>query len=127
MTVKVFTDTTNLNRLISRIPGNKRQLVKSVAFQVEALAKMKAPVDTGALRNSIYTSLKDDNNPPSESTETLPTPDTDVKAFVGPSVEYAIYQELGTSFMEAQPFLLPALREVERQLEGHAKVMTNNE
>ena len=125
MTTRVFTDTTNLNRLIDRIPGNKRELVKSVAFQVEALAKMKAPVDTGALRNSIYTSLQSSNNPPIEATETLPNPTDDVTAFVGPSVEYAIYQELGTSFMEPQPYLLPALREVERQLEKYARKLVN--
>lgn len=123
---RVYTDTRNLNHLIVRIPANKRQLVKSVAFQVEALAKMKAPVDTGALRNSIYTSLQSTNNPPSEATETLPTPDNDVTAFVGPSVEYAIYQELGTHAMQAQPFLLPALREVERQLENHARILIND-
>ena len=121
MTTRVFTDTTNLNQLIDRIPGNKRQLVKSIAFQVEALAKMKAPVDTGALRNSIYVSLQDSHTPPSEATENLPIPDNDVTAFVGPSVEYGINQELGTSFMEPQPYLLPALREVEQQLEDFAK------
>lgn len=121
MTTRVFTDTTNLNRLIDRIPGNKRQLVKSIAFQVEALAKMKAPVDTGALRNSIYVSLQGSHTPPKEATETLPIPDNDVTAFIGPSVEYGINQELGTSFMEPQPYLLPALREVEQQLEDFAK------
>lgn len=123
---RVYTDTRNLNRLIDRIPANKRQLVKSVAFQVEALAKMKAPVDTGALRNSIYTSIRDSNNPPTEATESLPTPDNEVTAFVGPSVEYAIYQELGTHIMSAQPFLLPALREVERQLENHTRILVND-
>lgn len=122
---RVYTDTSNLNRLIDRIPVNKRQLVKSVAFQVEALAKMKAPVDTGALRNSIYTSLQSSNNPPTEATEQLPTPTDDVTAFVGPSVEYAIYQELGTHAMQAQPFMLPALREIERQLENHARIIVN--
>jgi HK97 gp10 family phage protein len=122
---RVYTDTRNLNRLIDRIPANKRQLVKAVAFQVEALAKMKAPVDTGALRNSIYTSIRDNNNPPTEATETLPTPDNDVTAFVGPSVEYGIYQELGTHLTQAQPYLLPALREIERQLENHARIIVN--
>lgn len=122
---RVYTDTSNLDNLIRRIPGNKRQLVRSIAFQVEALAKQKAPFDTGALRNSIYASFSDSNTPPTGATETLPTPETDTSAYVGPSVEYAIYQELGTSFFEAQPFLLPALRDVERQLEEHARVLTD--
>lgn len=122
---RVYTDTTNLNRLIASIPGNKRELVKAVAFQVEAIAKMKAPVDTGALRNSIYTSLQSSNTPPTEATEQLPTPDNNVTAFVGPSVEYAIYQELGTTDFGAQPFLLPAVRNVEQELERFARKIIN--
>lgn len=119
MTTRVFTDTRNLNNLIRRLPGRTRDTVKAVAFQVEALAKMKAPVDTGSLRNSIYTSLKDENNPPEVATEALPNPDSELTAFVGSSVEYGIYQELGTSTMDAQPYLLPALRQVEQQLEEY--------
>lgn len=117
MTTRVFTDTRNLNNLIRRLPQRARNRVRAVAFQVEALAKMKAPVDTGSLRNSIYTSLKDENNPPEVATEVLPNSDSELTAFVGPSVEYGIYQELGTSTMDAQPYLLPALRQVEQQLE----------
>ena len=119
MTTRVFTDTRNLNNLIRRIPQRARDRVKAVAFQIEALAKMKAPVDTGSLRNSIYTSLKDENNPPEVATEALPNPSNELTAFVGPSVEYGIYQELGTSTMDAQPYLLPAARRVEQQLEEH--------
>lgn len=116
---KVFVETTRLNQLIASIDPDTEKVVKSVAFQIEALAKIKAPVDTGALRNSIYVSLKTHNVPPTEATEVLPTPTDNVSAYVGPSVEYAIYQELGTGEMEAQPFLIPALREIERQLEEH--------
>ena len=119
MTTRVFTDTRNLNNLIRRLPQRARDRVRAVAFQVEALAKMKAPVDTGSLRNSIYTSLRDENNPPEVATEVLPNPDSELTAFVGPSVEYGIYQELGTSTMDAKPYLLPALRQVEQQLEEH--------
>lgn len=119
MTTKVFTDTRRLNRLIGQIPGRTRDRIKAVAFQVEALSKMKSPVDTGSLRNSIYVAMKNENNPPVEATEKLPEPKDLTTAFIGPSVEYAIYQELGTSQMDPQPFMLPALREVERQLEQH--------
>lgn len=119
MTTRVFTDTRNLNNLIRRIPQRARDRVRAVAFQVEALSKIKAPVDTGSLRNSIYVAMKDSNKPPAEATEQLPEPKDSLTAFIGPSVEYAIYQELGTSQMAPQPFMLPALREVERQLEQH--------
>ena len=116
---RVITDTTNLNRLLSSIDPDTEKAIKTIAFQVEALAKIKAPVDTGALRSSIYVSLKSSNTPPTSSEESLPTPKDNLTAYIGPSVEYAIYQELGTRSMDPQPFLVPALREVERQLEDY--------
>lgn len=121
--MKVFTDTTRLNQLINQINPNSEAFIKAIGFQIEALAKMKAPIDTGALRNSIYTRTSNNNQVPQESTEELPKPSTEFSVVVGPSVEYAIYQELGTSVMQAQPFMLPALREVERQLEQHARIL----
>lgn len=117
MNSRVTTYTSRLNRLIERIPGNKRKAIKAVGFRVEALAKMKAPVDLGNLRNSIYVRTSEDNPVPSEATEELPRPSTDDSVVVGPSVEYGIYQELGTSIMDAQPYMLPALRQVESELE----------
>ena len=121
---KVTTDTRRLNALITNTGRNTRQMLKAIGFQVEAIAKMKAPIDTGALRNSIYVATKEENNSPVNSEETLPNPPNN-SIYVGPSVEYAIYQELGTSFMPPQPFMLPALREVERQLEEQARVLLN--
>lgn len=35
---------------------------------------------------------------------------------VGTNVEYSVYVELGTSKMEAQPYLFPAAREAERNI-----------
>lgn len=117
MKTRVTTDTTRLDQLIDRIPGNRKKAIKAVGFRVEALAKMKAPVDLGNLRNSIYVRTGDDNNLPSVSTEELPRPSSDNSVVIGPTVEYGIYQELGTSIMDAQPYLLPALRQVESELE----------
>ena len=57
----------------------------------ESDAKQMAPVDTGRLRNSI------EHHP--EGNDTM---------VVGTDVEYAIYQEMGTSRMKAQPFLKPS-------------------
>lgn len=57
----------------------------------ESDAKQLAPVDTGRLRNSI------EHHP--EGNDTM---------VVGSDVEYAIYQEMGTSRMKAQPFLKPS-------------------
>lgn len=44
---------------------------------------------------------------------------------VGTNVEYAIYVELGTSRMEAQPFLFAAARAAERDPEGYLRSYTN--
>lgn len=121
---KVTTDTRRLNSIIENTGRNTRQMIKAIGFQVEALSKMKAPIDTGALRNSIYVATSESNSPPLEATEVLPNPTND-SVYIGPSVEYGIYQELGTSFMSPQPFMLPAIREVERQLEEPARILLN--
>ena len=121
---RVYTDTSRLDRLIQNIPGNRRKALKAVGFQVEAYAKMKAPVDLGNLRNSIYVRTSEENPVTASSTEELPKP-PETSVYIGPSVEHGIYQELGTEFMDAQPYLLPALRQVERELEESFGVLVN--
>jgi len=64
-------------------------------IRVEAAAKRLAPVDTGRLRSSITHEVGHDIR--------------GLVGFVGSDVHYAIYQELGTRFMHAQPYLRPAL------------------
>lgn len=71
------------------------QVVAKAAHDVEATAKTLAPVDTGALRNSISTSLRG------------------ASAEVGPTVNYAPYVEFGTSRMAPQPYMGPAADRVE--------------
>ena len=60
--------------------------------RIERIAKTKAPVDTGALKNTIF-SAKAGN-----LTYKVTAPQ-----------HYAIYVEKGTRKMRAQPFLQPAL------------------
>lgn len=72
------------------------RIVRGIAFAVEGAAKTLAPVDTGALRNSITTTVGDNG----------------MTAEVGPTVEYAIYQELGTHKMAPRPFLGPAFEQM---------------
>lgn len=62
-----------------------------VGFKAEDHVKALAPVDTGRLRASI-THLVDDRS-----------------VTIGTNVEYAKYQEFGTSKMKAQPFLKPGI------------------
>lgn len=123
MAGKVTSDTRRLNSIIVNSDRNNRQFIKAVGFSVEARAKMKDPIDIGNLVNSIYTATSDDNtmpviNEPDIVREELPKPDN-TSVFIGPSVEYGIFQELGTTIMEAQPYMLPALREIEDQLRNN--------
>lgn len=70
----------------------------------EAVAKDHAPVDTGNLRRSIYHEVfKTRRNP---------------YARVGTNVRYGIFQELGTRFHAAQPFMRPAIEAVKRLVKG---------
>lgn len=89
----------------NRLPGMDLRMrravanvVKSTALQCEALAKTKAPVDTGALRNSIQAQ-----------------PETELSWTVAPGVDYAIYQEYGTVHMPPQSFMTPAAEAVRPQ------------
>lgn len=121
---KVYTDTRRLNNIISHSDRNNKNFVKAIGFSVEALAKTKAPIDLGNLVNSIYTATEDSNNMPELpdiEREQLPNP-KDGSVFIGPSVEYGIYQELGTRIMDAHPYMIPALREVEDQLRNNPQM-----
>lgn len=60
------------------------------AYAIEGDAKVNAPVDTGNLVNSISTDL------------------SGMTAEIGPTAEYGVYVELGTSRMAGQPFMAPA-------------------
>lgn len=133
-------DVRKLNRIIRNLPGNTSEAIASVAFSIERKAKMKAPVDTGALRASIYTRVgtrKDGfqqaaaaakSREPNAELHELPQPENNQTAHVGPSTNYGIWVEYGTHRMAAQPFLTPAVREVESELARHfKKVATDGE
>ena len=69
--------------------------LEAIGMQAEGYAKMKCPVDTGRLRNSI--------------THTVDV--TGRKAIIATNVEYAAYVEYGTSRTKAQPYLQPAVKD----------------
>src|SRR5205809_368779 len=77
--------------------GPAGKYLKSKGIQVQRRAKRLAPVDTGRLRASI--------------TEELSRDERGLVERIGTDVEYAPYQEFGTSKMAAHPFLRPALTE----------------
>lgn len=67
------------------------KVVRKVALDVEATAKVNAPVDTGHLESSISTDVDG------------------LTAEIGPTAEYGGYVEYGTSKMSAQPYMGPAI------------------
>lgn len=122
MSITTKLDMRGLERLQRELMPKAEALVEKTAFDVQGQAQNRAPVDTGALKASHYTVTRrggDDLNAvralvaqlagPGVSVVAIPRPTDDLVAHVGPSVEYAIFQELGTSKMGAQPFLVPAV------------------
>ena len=96
-------DTSQLNRLTAdllkaeaKTKAMAGMAVAKTALDCAASAKRHAPVDTGALRNSIGTSIAGDR----------------MSAEIGPTVNYGAYVEFGTSRMAAQPYMGPAMDEV---------------
>lgn len=73
--------------------------VQKVGFDIEAGAKMRARVDTGAMKNSIQW-----------------TPDGPYSGSVIAGVHYAKYHEYGTVHMSAQPMLVPAAEDARLDL-----------
>ena len=84
-----------LGAIAKRIETGGGAIIAKAAHDIEAGAKSAAPVDTGALRNSITAS-----------------PESVLVWIVAVGVHYGIYQEFGTYKMPAHPFLLPAFNRV---------------
>lgn len=119
--MSVTVNTIRLNRIIRASAGNVADVIATIAFAIERQAKVNAPVDTGALRSSIYTKLKHGGHQPDQRDGVvyvdIPEPDSELEAIVGPTVVYGINQELGSSHTAAQPYLSPAVEYVADNLE----------
>ena len=115
------------------MPTKRDEIVTKAAFEIEAGAKKLAPVDTGALRSSIFTKTKrrsgfrgaaadaQDKNP---KVKNIPESEFDVdagEALVGSSVEYAFWVEHGNHKIPARPFLGTALEMVRDKFEKMLK------
>lgn len=87
----------------ARTRDRAKDIVRKAAFGVERGAKLRAPVDTGNLRNSINTTLFG----------TGLAAGSTIGAEVGPEANYGLFIEQGTWKMAPQPFLGPAFDEVE--------------
>ena len=91
------------DEVIDEMKKAMERALEKIGMVGEAYAKEECPVDTGTLRNSISHAV-DDNT-----------------AIIGTNVEYAPYVELGTSKMDAQPYLRPAVENHVKEYKEIAK------
>lgn len=89
----------NLAVAIAKIEVRVELLLNKLAHDIEAWAKLNAPVDTGFLRGSIRARRRGK-----------------FYWIVGVGAEYGAYVELGTVNMAAQPFLVPGVLAVKGKL-----------
>ena len=83
--------------------GMQRQVYKYLAnwaADVKAEAMRQVPVRTGHLRSTIYAKIKE------------------WVAEIGAKATYALFVELGTKYMQAQPYLYPAIQQYLPELEA---------
>ena len=80
----------DLGKASYKATGLASAAIAKTALDIEATAKVLAPFEFGTLKNSISTTIKP------------------LSAEIGPTVEYGLYQELGTSRMGPQPYMNPA-------------------
>lgn len=89
-------------------------VVSKTAFDIQALAASNAPVDTGFLKNSIYTVTSKSSNYSGGDERMLgevDQPDDDLTAYVGVGANYGIFLEYGTIHQPSQPYLTPAVEQ----------------
>ena len=103
MSISVSVDTSKLDAIIAKLPGNRDKIIKAAAFHILGEARKRAPVATGALRDNSEVVNGDGY--------------TNVEF----RQEYAAYVELGTHKMSAQPFLTPAVEAEAKLLEDRIK------
>ena len=89
--MEIVIDANNLDQAKILSDAACKEALEKCGQLWEDRAKVYAPVDTGRLRNSIKHHL--------QGNDTVVT---------GTNVEYAIYQEFGTSKQSGTPFLRPA-------------------
>ena len=85
-----------LAKMLRETESRLYEVSKDFGVTVEREAKMRAAVDTGHMRASIGHEVQSDSD--------------GIVILVGTEVNYAIYVEKGTQFMDAQPFIEPAFK-----------------
>jgi HK97 gp10 family phage protein len=90
-----------LGTLGGKIRRRAAQVVKEAANDCAVRAKSSAPVDTGALRAEIH--VEEKSELASDTVSAMP---------------YSLYQEYGTRYMAAQPYMTPAAESVRPRFLG---------
>lgn len=85
-------ETAAMFRKKAKVVNRVKEVVKLNGAELTQEAQRLAPVDTSNLKNSIRMTLSGGG----------------LIATIEEHTEYGIYQELGTRFMEAQPYMTPA-------------------
>ena len=108
----------------------KGKALRALAFAIQEEAQVLAPRDTSALANALYTdtdqgSTRDQAIAAARSLNPSGGIATEVQiekgqAKVADAMEYAPYVELGTRHMGAQPYLTPAVHQIEGEAEAIA-------
>jgi HK97 gp10 family phage protein len=80
----------------ARVSRRGSAVLRKAAFDVQRGAKTRCPVDTGNLRSSISTDFLGGAG------------SLGMTATIGPTADYGVYVELGTSRMPPEPYLAPA-------------------
>jgi HK97 gp10 family phage protein len=88
-----------MQRFDSGMQREVHSFLVSWAADVKASAQRKAPVRTGYLRSTIYAKIKE------------------WVAEIGADATYSYFVEFGTRYMQAQPYLYPAIQEHLPELE----------
>ena len=119
----------NRQKVLDALYDAKQDGLDACGSQAAGYAFMLAPHDTGRLRNSITWATKEtegrmyeysDDSGLNRYSENVGTGIDADSVYIGTNVEYAVYQEMGTSKTDPQPYLRPAL---ERHLSEYKEIL----
>lgn len=107
MSVKKFKLVNHVDDVTKAVEETLQTALAEIGLKAEGYAKLKSPVDTGRLRNSISWATATEKGAGAEP-KAQPEENT---VYIGSNVEYAVYQELGdfSHPVGYSPFLKPAL------------------
>jgi len=116
-----FTYFNILPEIAERFPESISKIVRATAFQIQAQAQMTCPVQTGNLKNSIYTKTDKDNQYPGNADHDIiddQVPPAELgTAYVAVAASYGIYVEMGVHGRPGKPYLAPAVATIQAQFD----------